>query len=200
MGTSFKNIVWHHGVIGRRERQRINGHGSFALWLTGLSGSGKSSIAVELENRLYHEGIRTYILDGDNIRHGLNNNLGFSPEDRKENLRRVGEVAKLFVDAGVISIAAFISPYNEDRSMVRSMFAANEFIEIYVSCSLEQCEVRDPKGLYKRARAGEIRQFTGISAPYEVPLSPELVVETDKYSVHDCVNLIIGYLKQRCLI
>ncbi|PUA39882.1 adenylyl-sulfate kinase [Paenibacillus elgii] len=200
MGTSSKNIVWHHGAIGRRERQRINGHGSFALWLTGLSGSGKSSIAVELENRLYHEGIRTYILDGDNIRHGLNNNLGFSPEDRKENLRRVGEVAKLFVDAGVISIAAFISPYNEDRSMVRNMFADNEFIVIYVSCPLEQCEERDPKGLYKKARAGEIREFTGISAPYEVPLNPELVIETDKYSVHECVDLIIGYLKQKGLI
>ncbi|WP_010494548.1 adenylyl-sulfate kinase [Paenibacillus elgii] len=200
MGTSSKNIVWHHGAIGRRERQRINGHGSFALWLTGLSGSGKSSIAVELENRLYHEGIRTYILDGDNIRHGLNNNLGFSPEDRKENLRRVGEVAKLFVDAGVISVAAFISPYNEDRSMVRNMFKANEFIEIYVSCPLEQCEERDPKGLYKKARAGEIREFTGISAPYEVPLNPELVIETDKYSVHECVDLIISYLEQKCLL
>ncbi|KEQ27931.1 adenylyl-sulfate kinase [Paenibacillus tyrfis] len=200
MGTSSKNIVWHHGAIDRRERQRINGHGSFALWLTGLSGSGKSSIAVELENRLYHEGIRTYILDGDNIRHGLNNNLGFSPEDRKENLRRVGEVAKLFVEAGLISIAAFISPYHEDRGMVRNMFAANEFIEIFVSCSLEQCEERDPKGLYKRARAGEIRDFTGISAPYEVPLNPELVIETDKYSVHECVDLIVSYLKQKCLL
>lgn len=170
------------------------------MWFTGLSGSGKSTLANEVEKRLYARGIRTYILDGDNIRLGLNKNLGFSVEDRRENIRRIGELSKLFVDAGVLVLAAFISPYEADRAMARNMFDSGEFIEIYVNCSLDICEKRDPKGLYKKARNGVIKEFTGISAPYEAPNSPELNIETGKYSLEVSAERIIEYLIQNQIL
>ena len=195
MNTKATHVVWHPTKITKEDRQRLNNHKSCVLWFTGLSGAGKSTLATEVERELYNYGIRTYVLDGDNIRHGLNKNLGFSPEDRKENIRRIGEVAKLFVDAGLFALTAFISPYREDRDMVRAMLPKGEFIEIYVKCPLEVCETRDPKGLYKKARSGEIKDFTGISAPYEEPLHPELVVETDKQDIETSVRQVIDYLK-----
>lgn len=167
--TKATNIVWHESAITKEDRLKLNDHQSPVLWFTGLSGSGKSTITVALEKALYEKGIRTYRLDGDNIRHGLNNNLGFSPEDRKENIRRIGEVSKLMSDAGLITLTAFISPYREDRDNVRQLLAKGDFIEVYIKCSLESCEARDPKGLYQKARSGEIKQFTGIDAPYEEP-------------------------------
>ena len=163
------NIVWHQGNVTREDREKINGHKACTVWLTGLSGSGKSTIAVDLEKRLWERGIRAYILDGDNVRHGLNKNLGFSPADRTENIRRIGEVAKLFTEAGVVALTAFISPYRADRDQVRAIMAAGDFVEVHVDCPVEVCEQRDVKGLYKKARAGEIKEFTGISAPYEAP-------------------------------
>jgi len=194
------HIVWQETKVSREDRYRLNKHKSCLLWFTGLSGAGKSTLAIALEKELYDFGIRSYVLDGDNIRHGLNKNLGFSPEDRKENIRRIGEVAKLFVDAGLFALSAFISPYREDRQMVRERFAPGEFIEVYVKCPLEVCERRDPKGLYKKARKGEIQNFTGISAPYEEPLNPEIIVETDKQTLEQSVQQIIGYLKERGLL
>src|SRR5215813_9248568 len=160
------NIVWHPGAVTRDDRQQLNGHRGCTVWLTGLSGSGKSTIAVDLEKRLLERGVRTYILDGDNIRHGLNKNLGFSPEDRTENIRRIGEVAKLFADTGVLTFTSFISPYRADRDLVRKIHEDGKlpFIEVFVSAAVEVCETRDPKGLYKKARAGELKEFTGISA------------------------------------
>lgn len=183
--------------MSREDRYRLNNHRSCLLWFTGLSGAGKSSLATAVEKELYSYGIRSYVLDGDNIRHGLNSNLGFTPEDRKENIRRIGEVSRLFVDAGLFALTAIISPYREDRQMVRERFAKGEFIEIYVKCPLEVCEMRDPKGLYKKARRGEIQNFTGISAPYEEPLQPEIVVETDKQTLEQSVAQVIQYLKER---
>src|SRR5512144_1533567 len=159
------NIVWHKGAVTREDREQLNGHKGCTVWLTGLSGSGKSTIAVDLEKRLCERGVRTYILDGDNIRHGLNKNLGFSPADRAENIRRIGEVAKLFTDAGAVTITAFVSPYRSDRAAVRALLGPADFVEVFVDAPLEVCEARDPKGLYKRARAGEIEEFTGVSAP-----------------------------------
>jgi adenylylsulfate kinase len=172
------HIYWHEGDITKADRERLAGHRGVCIWFTGLSGSGKSVISRETENLLFERGFRTYVLDGDNIRHGLNNDLGFSPEDRNENIRRIGEVSKLFVDAGTIVMTAFISPYREDRDQVRKILQDGEFIEIYVEADLETCEERDPKGLYKKARAGEIKEFTGISAPYESPEKPELLINT----------------------
>lgn len=166
------------------------------LWFTGLSGAGKSTLASALEKELHDCGIRSYVLDGDNLRHGLNCNLGFSPEDRKENIRRIGEVSKLFVDAGLFALTAVISPYREDRQLVRERFADREFIEVYVKCPLEVCEMRDPKGLYKKARRGEIQNFTGISAPYEEPLQPEIVIESHKQTLEQSVDQVIRYLKE----
>lgn len=195
MLTKSQNIVWHESKVSREDRYRLNNHKSCVLWFTGLSGAGKSTLSVAVEKELYNCHIRSYVLDGDNIRHGLNNNLGFSPEDRKENIRRIGEVSKLFVDAGIFALTAFISPYREDRNMVRDRFAEGEFIEIYVKCSLEECERRDPKGLYKKARKGEIKQFTGISAPYEEPINPEIIVESDKQSIEESVGQVMKYLK-----
>ncbi|SER27303.1 adenylylsulfate kinase [Gracilibacillus ureilyticus] len=195
--TKATNIVWHDSVVSKQDRLQLNGHQSPVLWFTGLSGSGKSTLTVALEKALYDQGIRTYRLDGDNIRHGLNNNLGFSPEDRKENIRRIGEVAKLMSDAGLITLTAFISPYQEDRDNVRQLLADGDFIEIYVKCSLEGCEQRDPKGLYQKARAGEIKGFTGIDAPYEQPVNPELTVDTEENTVEQSVANIIQYLKTR---
>lgn len=194
MQTKAQNVVWQQTKVSKQDRQRLNGHKSCVLWFTGLSGAGKSTLAVELERRLHEREIRTYVLDGDNIRHGLNRNLGFSPEDRKENIRRIGEVAKLFVDAGMFVLTAFISPYREDRQMVRDMFEADEFIEIYVKCSVTECEKRDPKGLYRKAKAGQIKEFTGISAPYEAPEACEIVVETDRMDVEACLDTIIAFL------
>jgi adenylylsulfate kinase len=194
------NIVWHQGAITREDRQQLNGHRGCTVWLTGLSGSGKSTIAVELEKRLLERGVRTYILDGDNIRHGLNKNLGFSPEDRTENIRRIGEVAKLFSDAGLVAVTAFISPYRADRDQVRAIMQPGDFIEVFVDCPVEVCEQRDVKGLYKKARAGEIKEFTGISAPYEAPSKPEMVIETSGQSVEKSALQILAYLERQDIV
>lgn len=194
-GVKSQNIFWSKGKIDREARERRNKHKGAILWLTGLSGAGKSTIATELEKELFAMGLHTYILDGDNVRHGLSANLGFSPEDRQENIRRVGEVAKLMMDAGVLVITAFISPYRDDRRLARSIVDEGDFIEVYVNAPVEICEQRDPKGLYKKARAGQIKEFTGISAPYEAPEKPEVQVRTDKQSVAECVAQIIDHLK-----
>ncbi|WP_243289935.1 adenylyl-sulfate kinase [Bacillus sp. FJAT-47783] len=190
------NITWHESSITKVERQKRNGYKSFILWFTGLSGSGKSTIANSLAKTLFHKGIQAYVLDGDNIRHGLNRDLGFSDDDRKENIRRIGEVSKLFVDSGQVVITAFISPFQEDRDLVRQIVEKGEFIEVYIKCSLKSCEQRDPKGLYKRARNGEIKQFTGIDAPYEPPLNPEIEVDTEQLSVEESVRKIVNYLSE----
>jgi adenylylsulfate kinase len=190
------NIVWHPGAVTRADREQLNGHRGCTVWLTGLSGSGKSTIAVELEKRLWDRGVRAFILDGDNVRHGLNKNLGFSPADRTENIRRIGEVAKLFTEAGMVAITAFISPYREDRDQVRALMP-DDFVEVLVECPLEVCEQRDVKGLYQKARAGQIKEFTGISAPYEPPAKPELALRTDRQSVDESVAAIVGLLAQR---
>ena len=198
MTPKSKHIYWHEGDISKKDRERLANHKGVCLWFTGLSGSGKSSIARETENMLYEKGIRTYVLDGDNIRHGLNSDLGFSPEDRNENIRRIGEVSKLFVDAGTMVMTAFISPYRQDRDRVRKILKEGEFIEIYVEAEIETCEQRDPKGLYKKARAGEIKEFTGISAPYEAPENPELIINTtQETSVKENSKKVIHYLEQK---
>lgn len=194
------NIVWHSATVAKEDRQRLNGHQSCVLWFTGLSGAGKSTLANAVEKKLYELGKRTYILDGDNVRHGLNKDLGFSPADRTENIRRIAEVSKLFVDAGLIAVTAFISPFREDREIARNLLAPGEFIEVYVKCSLNECENRDPKGLYAKARKGEIPEFTGISSPYEEPVDPELVIETDQLSLQESVDQIIQYLLYREII
>ena len=193
-------LTWHKSAINKEDRQKVNNHKSCVLWFTGLSGSGKSTLANALDRKLYTLGMRSYVLDGDNIRHGLNKGLGFTKDDRQENIRRIGEVAKLFVDCGQIVTTAFISPFCEDRNSVRNLFPEREFIEIYVKCPLDVCEVRDPKGLYKKARTGEIREFTGISSPYEEPLEPEIVIETDKQSLQKSVDVIVGYLQEKQII
>jgi len=193
------NITWHHADITREDRERMNGHRSVVVWFTGLSGSGKSTIAHEVESQLFERGCRTYVLDGDNIRHGLNKNLGFSPEDRGENIRRVAEVANLFVQAGVIALTAFISPYRADRDNARKI-AGGDFVEVYVKCDIDVCEARDTKGLYKKARAGEVKEFTGISAPYEEPLHPELVLDTAKETLAESAAKVIEVLKARGVI
>ncbi|MUG45270.1 adenylyl-sulfate kinase [Paenibacillus woosongensis] len=200
MLQSQKNIGWNQALITREDRYLLNQHKSCVLWFTGLSGAGKSTLSVAVEEALYHSNIRSYILDGDNIRQGLNKDLGFSPEDRKENIRRIGEVAKLFVDSGLIVLAAFISPYREDREAVRALFTGDSFIEIYVKCSLEECARRDPKGFYEKARKGEIKNFTGITDPYEEPICPELIIETDHQDLEDSVAKIINYLKTKRLL
>jgi adenylylsulfate kinase len=194
------NLTWHPHAVSREERTAKFGHKGCTIWLTGLSGSGKSTIANELDYQLCARGLRSFVLDGDNVRMGLNKGLGFSPDDRKENIRRIGEVAKLFTVAGVINITAFISPYREDRDQARSIQEAGDFVEAYVECALDVCETRDPKGLYKKARAGQIQEFTGISAPYEEPLNSELVVPSDKLSVQECVNSILAYLEEKGII
>ena len=194
------NIVWHPGAVTRADREQLNGHRGCTVWLTGLSGSGKSTIAVELEKHLWARGVRTYILDGDNVRHGLNKNLGFSPADRTENIRRIGEVAKLFTEAGMVALTAFISPYRADRDQVRSLMQPGDFIEVFVDCPLEVCEQRDVKGLYQKARAGKIPEFTGISAPYEEPLKPELTLKTAALTVEQSVQHILAYLAGRDII
>jgi bifunctional enzyme CysN/CysC len=191
-------VVWHRTQISADDRALRNGHKGAVLWLTGLSASGKSTIAMGLEAELFSHGLNTYVLDGDNVRHGLCGDLGFSPQDRTENIRRIGEVAHLMVDAGLIVITTFISPYRLDRDRVRKIVEGNgrDFVEVYVKCPLEVCQQRDPKGLYKKALAGQVKEFTGISAPYEEPLNPQLVLETDKLSVAECVTKIMDYLKE----
>ena len=194
------NTVWHAATIRREHRQQQNGHGSAILWFTGLSGAGKSTLAHAVEERLHQLGCRTYVLDGDNVRHGLCGDLGFSATDRTENIRRIGEVAKLMIDAGVIALTAFISPFRADRERVRGMVMHGEFIEIYCHCPVEVCETRDVKGLYQRARAGEVKEFTGISSPYEAPLKPELTVDTATQPLDACVTQVLDYLRGRGLL
>jgi adenylylsulfate kinase len=184
-------------MVTKADRERISGHRGCTIWFTGLSGSGKSTLAVALEKSLWDLGVRSFVLDGDNVRHGLNKDLGFSPEDRNENIRRIGEVANLFTEAGVINATAFISPYRADRDQVRALMKEGDFIEVFVDCPLEVCEQRDPKGLYKKARAGEIPEFTGISAPYEEPTNPELTVNTAELSEARALQKILGFLQER---
>ncbi|MEK3804172.1 adenylyl-sulfate kinase [Bacillus sp. FSL K6-1234] len=198
--THNPNIIWHPAAISKSDRQSLNGHKSCVLWFTGLSGSGKSVLANAVDEKLYRKGIQSYVLDGDNIRHGLNKDLGFQTCDRIENIRRIGEVAKLFVDSGQMILTAFISPFREDRDMVRTLFPKGEFFEIYVKCPLHVCEQRDPKGLYKKARNGEIKHFTGIDSPYEAPLSPDFIIESDQTSISDGADLIINALQNRGII
>ena len=193
------NIIWHSHKITKQDRISIKGHNPCIIWFTGLSGSGKSTIANALEERLNKMKFHTYLLDGDNIRHGLNKDLGFSLEERKENIRRISEVAKLFVDAGLIVITAFISPLGEDRNYARSLVKEDEFIEVYVDTSIEICEQRDPKGLYKKARHGEIKNFTGIDSPYEPPVNPEIHIKTEDLTVKESVEKIIKFLKHKKL-
>ncbi len=188
------NISWHASHVQRRDREELVSQRGVTIWLTGLSGSGKSTIAVAAEHELVARGHLAFVLDGDNIRHGLNKNLGFSPEDRSENIRRIGEVSKLFTEAGVIVFSSFISPYRSDRDAVRALMDSGDFVEVYVDASLETCEGRDVKGLYKKARAGEIPEFTGISAPYEAPESPELILDTNRQSVEESAGQLIEYL------
>ncbi|GGF22722.1 adenylyl-sulfate kinase [Halobacillus andaensis] len=192
---SASNLTWHDSKVTKQDRQKQKNHQSPVLWFTGLSGSGKSTLSVEVEKALFELGIHSYRLDGDNVRQGLNKNLGFSAEDRTENIRRIGEVAKLMNDAGVLTLTAFISPYQEDRDQARELFEDGEFIEVYTKCSLEEAENRDPKGLYKKARAGEIKGFTGIDDPYEEPAQAEIVVETDKLTLEESVDRVVSYLK-----
>ncbi|MFO7743961.1 MAG: adenylyl-sulfate kinase [Psychroflexus sp.] len=191
-----ENIVIHDYDISRSKRNKVNGHESFVLWFTGLSGSGKSTIANKVEEELFYKGISTYALDGDNIRSGINKGLGFSKEDRLENLRRIAEVGKLFVDAGIVTIAAFVSPLISDREQVKKIVGKEDLIEIFVDTSLEECEKRDVKGLYKKARAGEIKNFTGIDAPYEAPKDPEIHIQTVHTEVDEAVQYIINYLEE----
>ncbi len=194
------NIKWHRGIIKREDREISYHHKSCCVWITGLSGSGKSTIARELEKLLFDHNVKCYVLDGDNIRYGLNANLGFSPEDRTENIRRIGEISKLFVDAGVLVISAFISPYKKDRDKIREIMSPDDFIEVYLSTSLEACEKRDPKGLYKKARQGEIKDFTGISAPYEIPQNPEVEIDSEKDSAEVCARKIYDYLVSKNIV
>ncbi|SDL94554.1 adenylyl-sulfate kinase [Sediminibacillus halophilus] len=194
------HIIWHPATVTKSARQELNNHKSCALWFTGYSGSGKSTLANELDYQLHKLGIRTFVLDGDNIRHGLNKELGFSPKDRVENIRRVGEVAKLFVDSGQIVMTAFISPYRKDRDQVRKLFEEGEFHEIFIDCPFDVCESRDPKGLYQKARQGTIRDFTGIDSPYQAPINPELTIDTEHCTVKEAAQTIIKYLEEQNLI
>jgi len=190
-----KNIFHQQGLVSRQNREQQSGHKSVILWFTGLSGAGKSTLAHAVEKALFELGCRTFVVDGDNVRHGLCADLGFSADDRQENIRRVGELSKLFLEAGVITLSAFISPFLADRARVRSLVKHGEFIEIYCNADLEACERRDVKGLYAKARCGEIAEFTGISSPYEAPVNPELIVNTGIDSLESCVNTILDYLK-----
>ena len=194
------NTICHNATVTRQRREKLNNHKSVVIWFTGLSGSGKSTLAHSVEEELYKLGCRTFVLDGDNVRHGLSSNLTFSDADRKENIRRIGEAAKLMMEAGVIAITAFISPFRQDRDTVRELLSQDDFIEIYCNASLEVCESRDVKGLYKRARAGEIKKYTGIDSPYEEPRNPELTVNTGDESLEESVIKVIKYLKQRMLL
>lgn len=190
------NVRWHESSVGREEREAQRGHRGATLWFTGLSGSGKSTVAHAVERELTDRGAVAYVLDGDNIRHGLNGDLGFSPEDRTENVRRTGEVAKLFTDAGVLVLCAFVSPYRADRDRMRKELREGDFVEVHVATSLAECERRDTKGLYKRARQGEIKDLTGVSAPYEAPLAAEITLDTEREELPESVSKVIGYLTE----
>lgn len=194
------NLTWHVGEVDAQARRRAHGHRGAVLWLTGLSGSGKSTIGHRIERMLTERGVFAYVLDGDNIRHGLNSDLGFSPEDRVENIRRIGEVARLFADAGAVVLSAFISPYREDRDRVRALLPSGAFVEIFVDTPLEVCEARDPKGLYRKARAGAISGFTGIDAPYEAPEHPEVHLRTEDLSVDESARLVIRFLEEHQIL
>jgi adenylylsulfate kinase len=200
MNNKSSDTVWHHATVTRARRERLNGHKSVIIWFTGLSGAGKSTLAHAVEERLHQMSCSTFVFDGDNVRHGLCGDLGFSEGDRRENIRRIGEMAKLFVEAGVIALTAFISPFRADRLKVRNLTAPGDFIEVYCRCPIEVCEQRDVKGMYRRARAGEIRDFTGISSPYEEPENPELAVDTGSMPLDQCVDQVIGYLQDRGVI
>jgi adenylylsulfate kinase len=194
------NITWHQSALSKLDREKLLNQIGVVIWFTGLPSSGKSTIAHAVEEELYTRGHLSYVLDGDNVRHGLNKNLGFSPENREENIRRIGEVANLFAKAGVITMTAFISPYRKDREKARQLLKDGEFIEVFVKVSLEEAEQRDPKGLYKKARAGEIKEFTGISAPYEEPLNPELVIDTNELDLEKSKDMVIQYLEKKKII
>lgn len=194
------NCVWHHATVTRDRREKLNRHRSAILWFTGLSGAGKSTLAHAIEERLHQMGCRTYVFDGDNVRHGLNKDLGFSVEHRKENIRRISEMCKLFVDAGVIALTAFISPFREDRSRVRDLVDEGDFVEIFCDCSVEVCEARDVKGMYAKARRGEIKEFTGISSPYEKPENPELWLNTGDMPLDECVDKVVSYLTEKGIV
>jgi len=194
------NTVWHHATVSRQRREELNQHKSIIIWFTGFSGSGKSTLAHAVEEYLHQNNCRTFVLDGDNVRHGLCGDLGFSDDDRRENIRRIGEIAKLMLEAGVIAMTAFISPFASERRIARKLVPHGEFLEIYCDSSIEICEQRDVKGLYKKARAGEIKEFTGISSPYEVPSNPELTVNTGTDSIDICVGQVIGLLKSRGIL
>ncbi len=200
MADNDKNIRWHDALINRADRVRQNGHGSAILWFTGLSAAGKSTVAHAVEQRLYAMGCHSFVFDGDNVRHGLCADLGFSEEDRRENIRRIGEMAKLFIEAGIIALTAFISPARSDRDKVRALAGPGNFIEIYCECPLDVCEQRDVKGLYAKARQGLIAEFTGISAPYETPENPELRLNTAQHTLDDCVEQVIALLHERGII
>ncbi len=200
MSKQDKNVVWHHATVTRQRRQQRNQHNSVILWFTGLSGAGKSTLAHAVEERLFSQGCNTFVLDGDNVRHGLCSDLGFSLADREENIRRVGEVAKLMLEAGIITMTAFISPMRKDREAVRRMMPHGDFLEIYCRCDLNVCEERDPKGLYSRARKGEIPEFTGISSPYEEPVTPELEVDTSRTTIEESVEMVLQLLRQRGIV
>jgi adenylylsulfate kinase len=194
------NVIYHQASVTRQRRNKLNDHHSVVLWFTGLSGSGKSTLAHALEEKLFQKGCRTFVLDGDNIRHGLNSNLDFSEKSRTENIRRVSEVSKLMMESGLIIMTAFISPFNKDRDVARKLISNDDFIEIYCKASLETCESRDVKGLYKRARAGEINNYTGIDSPYEVPENPELTIDTDNQSLEESVSIILSFLELNRII
>lgn len=197
---STGEVVWHHATVTRARREQLNGHCGAVIWFTGLSGAGKSTLAHEVEERLYRIGCRTFVFDGDNVRHGLCSDLGFSVEARAENIRRIGEMTKLFVEAGVIALTAFISPFRKDREHVRQLVGEQDLIEIYACCPIEVCESRDTKGLYRRARAGEVKDFTGISSPYEPPERPDLILDTGSESLELCADRVIALLQQRGVI
>ena len=194
------NIIYHAASVTRERRNQLNNHKSVVIWFTGLSGSGKSTLAHSVEEVLFSKGCKTFVLDGDNVRHGLTSNLGFSNEDRKENIRRIGEVTKLMMEAGLIILTAFISPFREDRIAVRNLISDGDFIEIYCKASLETCEARDIKGLYKRARLGEIKNYTGINSPYEIPDNPELIIDIDKEVLEESVSKIISFLQTKSIV
>ena len=194
------NIVWHHATVSRGRRETLNSHKSVVIWFTGLSGAGKSTLAHAVEERLHQLACRTFVLDGDNVRHGLCSDLGFSEKDRVENIRRVGELSKLMVEAGVITLTAFISPFRSDRDRVRSLFPHGDFLEVFCHAPIEVCEQRDVKGMYRRARAGEIPNFTGVSSPYEEPAKPELIVDTGTLPLEECVDQVMGLLVGRGVV
>ncbi len=194
------NVVWHEHLVKREDREKLLNQKGTLLWFTGLSASGKSTIANEVASRLFKSGKLTYVLDGDNVRHGLNKNLGFSPEDREENIRRISEVGNLFVDSGIITTTAFISPYRKDRDYAREILGEGRFIEIFVKASIDTCEARDPKGLYKKAKSGEIKEFTGISAPYEEPMNAEIVLDADTQTIEEEVEAVINYLRENKVV